>query len=61
MNVDDLRRALEDLPGDMPVLIFSFQGDLITPEFTVEPVGDDLRHTLDSSDGTPSREALVIS
>lgn len=62
MTVDDLRRIIEDLPGDMPVVIFSFQGDLIAPEFDVEPIGeDDPIYIAESGDGTPSREALVIS
>lgn len=57
MTVDDLRRIIEDLPGDLPIYLFDQEtAYLEEPEIEHRP-----RTIVHNEDGTPSREALVIS
>lgn len=63
MTVDDLRRIIEDLPGDLPIYLFDQEtAYLEEPEIELEPVTEHRPRTIvHNEDGTPSREALVIS
>lgn len=63
MTVDDLRRIIENLPGDMPIYLFDSEtAYLEDPEVELEPVTAHRPRTIaHNEDGTPSLEALVIS
>lgn len=62
MTIDDLRRIIEDLPGDTPIrLVDPETAELYEPEFNLEAVRDDQRFIAHPHDGEPRLEALVIS